>query len=248
MSIGPARLLGDAWAIFRREAELIVAIAGALVFLPAFAVQLLCDPLPPLPAQPNDQAAMDAWITAVSAWGQSNGLWYILADLIGMVGLAAIALLLLSPDRLSVRAALGGTMARLGRFIIANLLTAIPVGLGLWMFVLPGLYFQARFVAVIPVIAAESSQSVARAIGRSWRVTGRAGFGVLGAVLVMFMAQWLLVSPLLSLDSWMRQPGHDNQFLIALITALLAAAATFYNVALLLVGVVAYRRFSSTGT
>lgn len=241
------RLLADAWRLFRREADLIVRLAGALLFLPALAVQLLCDPFPALPANPRDPAAVEAWVTRVSAWGNGNGLAYIAADLAGMLGLAAIALLLLAPERPTVGEALATALRRLGRFVLANLLVAIPIGLGI-LLVLPGLYFQARFAAVLPVLAAEPGQSAVRAIGRSWRLTMRASWAILGAVVALFLVQWVLVSPLVPLNAWLQQPGHDNPFLIALVAALLAALAAAYNVAVLLLGVVAYGRFASRGT
>lgn len=248
MSPSFVRLLADAWGIFRREADLILRVAGPLIFLPAFAVQLLCDPLPPLPAAPRDESAMEAWLTVVSAWGQGNAFWYLLADLIAMVGLAMIALLLLAPERPSVSEALQIALRRLGRFVLANLLVAIPVGLGLYILVLPGLYAQARLIATLPLLAAEPGQGAARAVGRSWQLTQSAAWGILGAVVALFLLQRLAVSPLFPLDAWLREPGHDNPFLIALVTALLAIAASAYNVGLLLLGVVAYRRFASSGT
>lgn len=248
MTITFARLLADGWTAFRREAELVLALAGAFVFLPALTVQLLCDPMPPLPAQPSDEAAMAQWVEAISIWGQGNALWYLLADVAGMVGLAAIAMLLVAPGRLTVGESLLATLRRLGRFVLVNLLVALPVGMGLWLFVLPGLYLQARLIAAVPVVAADPRQSAARALGHSWRMTSSVGWAALGAVMALFLAQWLAISPLFSFDAWLRQPGHDNPFLIALVTALLAAVGTIYNVALLLVGVAIYRRFANIGT
>ncbi|MDF2494139.1 glycerophosphoryl diester phosphodiesterase membrane domain-containing protein [Sphingomonas sp.] len=242
------KLLADGWRVFRREADLILRLAGAFLFLPALAVQLLCDPLPPLPAERGDEAAMEQWINAVSAWGNGNAFFYVLADLIGMVGLAAIALLLLSRDGLSVAESLRAAGRRLWRFVLLNLLVAIPVGLGLWLFVFPGLYFQARLIAALPAMAAEPQQSAARAIGRSWRLTARPAWAILGAVVALFLAQWMVVSPLFPLDSWLRQPAHENPFLIALVAIMLTAASTIYNLALLMVGIVVYRRGVSSGT
>lgn len=242
------RLLADGWQVFRRHADLIVRIAGAFVFLPALAVQLLCDPMPPLPAEPGNEAAMEQWINAVSVWGSGNALWYVLADIVGMIGLAAIALLLLAPDRYLVGESIQVALRRIVRFMLLNLLVAIPVGLGLWMLVLPGLYLQARLIAALPAMAAEPKHSAVRAIARSWRLTAPAAWALLGAAVFLFLAQWVAVSPLFSFDSWLRQPGHDNPFLIALVTMLLTAAGAIYNVALLMLGIVAYRRFGNSGT
>ena len=240
------RLLADAWGIFRREADLIVRLAGPLVFLPALAVQLLCDPFPAMPASLQDSAAVEVWADQVSAWGNANALAYVLADLAGMIGLAAIALVLIAPERPSVGEALAIALRRMGRFVLANLLVAIPIGLGI-LLILPGLYFQARFAAVVPVLAAEPGQSAARAIGRSWQLTARTSWAILGAVVALFLVQWFLVSPLVPFSGWLGQPGHDNPFLIALVAALLAALAAAYNVAVLLLGVVAYGRAARRG-
>lgn len=243
-----ARLLADAWRVFRHGADLVLRLAGPFVFLPALAVQLLCDPLPPLPAEPGEEAAMEQWVNAVSVWGQGNGFWYVLADLIGMVGLAAIALLLLAPGRPTVGESVQLALRRLGRFVLLNLLVAIPVGLGLWLFVLPGLFVQARLVAALPILAAEPNRSASGALARSWRLTAAYSWALLGAVVALFLAQWVAVSPLFSFDTWLRQPGHDNPFLIAVVAMLLTAVSVAYNVALLLLGTVVYRRAASIGT
>jgi hypothetical protein len=50
------------------------------------------------------------------------------------------------------------------------------------------------------------------------------------------------------MEAWLRAPGHENPFVIALIAALLAAASAAYNLALLLLGIVTYRRSPSSGT
>ena len=83
--------------------------------------------LPALPTERGDEAAMEQWINAVSAWGNSNAFFYVLADLIGMIGLATIALLLLSPDRLTVIGSLGAAVRRLWRFVLLNLLTRFDI-------------------------------------------------------------------------------------------------------------------------
>lgn len=244
MSAGFTRLLAEAWARLRGSADLVLAIAGPLVFLPAFAVQLLCDPLPPLPATPEDEAAARAWIEALGIWAQANGPWYVLADVVGMIGLAAVAVLLLDPARPSVGQALGSAARRGGRFVLASLLIAIPVGAGLWLFVLPGLYLQARLVMTTPILAAEPRQGAARALARSWAGTRALAWGLFGAVTMLFLAQWLAVLPLFAAEDALRAPGHGNPFVIALVAALLAAIAAAHKVALLLLGVAAYARAS----
>ncbi|MBS0285484.1 MAG: hypothetical protein JSS15_13795, partial [Proteobacteria bacterium] len=97
MMLSLGRVLADAWTILRREGDLVVRLAAPFVFLPAFAVQLLVAPPPALPQTPGDQTAMQAWLERLSAWGQANAGWYLLADLIGIYGLAALVILLIHP-------------------------------------------------------------------------------------------------------------------------------------------------------
>ena len=89
---------------------------------------------------------------------------------------------------------------------------------------------------------------MAGALVHSWRLTAAHSWALLGAVVALFLAQWVAVSPLFSFDTWLRQPGHDNPFLIAVVAMLLTAVSVAYNVALLLLGTVVYRRAASIGT
>lgn len=241
-----AGVLAAAWRLFRRDRDLVLRVVGPLVFLPAFAAQLLCDPIPGLPAEPRDQAAMQAWMEAVVAWGQGNALGYFLADLLGIYGIAVLAMLLAAPSRPTVGEAMRSAGQRLLSFALLSLLVAIPVGLGLWLFVLPGLYAQARFAAAIPALAASPQEGIGGAITRSLRRTRGWGLPLTGAIVTLFLVQWIVAVPLLSADEWVRQPANLNPPVLAVIDACLAAAATVFHLGVLLIGVVAYR--ASKGT
>lgn len=248
MTLTFPRLLATAWALFRRDRALIGALAGCLVFLPAFAVLLLCDPVPPLPPAPRDQAMIAAWMEAVGVWAQSNALPYVLADLLGIVGAAAIAVLLLDPRRPTVSAALRVAGARFLPFAGASLLAAIPVGLGLWLFILPGLYAQARLVVATPALARHPELGAIPALGLSLRLTRGEGIAITGAIVGLFLAQWLAIVPLMSADEWLRTAGNTNPLVLSLVDAAIALVGAAYHVAVLLVGVVVYRVRASRGT
>ncbi|WP_375273059.1 hypothetical protein [Sphingomonas sp.] len=248
MTLTFSRLLADAWLLFRREADLIGRLALPLVVLPAFAVQLLCDPLPPLPPAPRDQPMLEAWIAQVGVWGQTNAIWYLLADAVGVYGLAAIAILLLDPDRPVVGGALRTAARRFVPFALTSLLVAIPVGLGMWFFVLPGLWVQGRLSAATPLLARATRQNAAAAVRVSWRATRGAGFALAGAVVSVFLLQWLAIVPLLSADDWLRQPGNDNPLVLSLVDGAIALLGGAYHVAVLMIGVAAYLRLARRGT
>lgn len=242
------RLVAAVWHLFRRERPLLLAIAGLLVFLPAWAVLLLCDPLPALPPSTRDPVAMGAWIDAVTAWGQANAVWYVLADAVAIFGTAAMALLLLDARRPTAGEALRRAAVRYWPFLGATMLVSLPVGAGMWLFVIPGLWAQARLIAAVPVLAHDPGAGVVEALRRSSSATRGRGLVLTAAVAILFMAQWLAVVPLASADDWLRAPGHGNPAILALVDAGIAAAGAAYHVALLLLGVIAYRMGASRGT
>lgn len=242
MTLTVSRVLADAWRLFRGEHDLIVRIAAPFVFLPAYAALLMTDPLPPLPDAPRDEAAIEAWLTLALEWARGNGWWYVAGDLIGMFGGAVLAILLLSPRRPTVGEAMRGAGTRLLPFVGAGLLTAVPVGLGIQLLVLPGLYAQARLSAAIPALAARPHLGVFAALRDSLHRTRGRGLALTGAIVALFLVQYVAVIPLLSADGWLREAGHENAAVLGLVDALIAAAGAAYHVALLLVGIVAYRR------
>jgi hypothetical protein len=246
MTITLGRLLGDAFAIARREVDVVLRVAGVLLFLPAFALQLLVPGPPGLPAV-RDEAAIEAWLQTVGVWAQDNALWYLLVDAIGLLGIATILLLLVDPARPDVRGAMARGIRLLPRWALASVLASIPVGLGLWLFVLPGLYMQARLIAAGPVLFAEQPVSASGALAQSWRITAKGSFALFMTTLTLLLASWVVTSPLYTLDAWLRAPEHANPFVTALVAALIAAAQAGYEVALALVAVVAWKRLSKQG-
>lgn len=235
-------LLGDLRALFTREIALIVAAGAPFLFLPAYAVQLLTPALPKFPAE-RTQVAIARWLDAVAIWGQANVGWYLLADALAVFGAGALTVLLIDPRRPTVGQALARATQLWPRFILASVLMAIPVNLGMWL-ILPGLYFQARFILAAPVLALEPRSAIG-ALGRSWRLTGQASWAVFASLVAVFALWWMVLIPLAPLDGWLRSPGHLNPFLLALVDGALAAVAALYQAAALVLGVVAYRRLAS---
>lgn len=248
MTIGFAGLLSVAWRLLRRDAALLLPIVGTFVFLPGFAALLLCDPVPPLPPSPRDEIVMEAWMQAVTIWGQGNGVWFLLAELVAAFGLAAIALLLLDPDRVTVGQALGQAMVRLVAFVMASVAIAVPVAMGLWLLVLPGLYLQARLIVAVPAMARHPALRPLAALRLSWKMTKGLDRALTGALVALFLAQWLAVSPLLLADEALRLPASANPLALALVDALIAGIGAAYALSTLLLGVVAYRVRASKGT
>lgn len=237
MTITVGRLVAQAWESFRRERALLLAVGAPFLFLPVFALQLLGDPVP-VPV-----SATQAWLDRASAWAEANMLWHLLAELVVIYGTAVLALLLAAPSRPTVGEALTRALFLLPRFGLAALLVSLPVGLGLYLLILPGLYLQGR-LALVPLLIAAEPVSAAGALARSWRLTAPAGVALWGAVVALFAVQWLGAAMLLPLDDWLRKPAHANPFVLALVDGGIAAVLASYRVGVLLIAVTAWRRLN----
>lgn len=248
MTITFPRLLALAWQILRRDAAILVPLAGCFMFLPALAVLLVCDPVPPVPPAPRDQAMMEAWLQAVTIWARGNALAYVVADLLAIFGAAAAAVLLLDARRPALSVALRLAALRFWPFAVASLVAAVPVGLGLWLLILPGLYVQARLLAALPALAHRSVLGGLAALRLSLRLTRGHGLALTGAVVALFLAQWLALAPLLSADAALRAAARPNPLALTLVDAAIAAIGAAYRLNLLLVGVAFYRTVASRGT
>ena len=101
----------------------------------------------------------------------------LLPNIIGAIGQLAVVRLVLRPGETAGKA-LGAAFAGLPAWAGAALLTAVPVGIGLILLVVPGVYLMARLFLIAPVIMVERAGPMA-AIARSWRMTETCAWQVL---------------------------------------------------------------------
>jgi hypothetical protein len=233
-------VLADAWGLWRRHRALLLPAAAPFLFLPAFAVQLLVTPPPPLPAD-RDRAAAEAWAEAFVGWLGGQGGWYLLAQLVALVGAASIDALLIGG--LPVGRAIAAGARALPRLVLAMLVTGPPVLVGLALWLVPGFYAMARLVLVGPAIVIER-RGVAAAIGASVRRTRGHGLPLTFAVGAPFLAGWLASEPLLMLARWLGE-GAANPVAIVLADAGIAVIAFTTALAQALIAVAAYRRLAA---
>ena len=102
-------------------------------------------------------------------------------------------------------------------------------------------------IATIPTLVVEAPVSASRAVGRSWRLMGGNWWGVLAAIVTLFLAQYLVLAPLIGADDVLRSPGRQNPIVLALADAGMAAAASAYHIGILAIGIAVYRRLASKG-
>ncbi len=93
----------------------------------------------------------------------------LLPNIVGAIGQLAVVRLLLQPGETAGKA-LGTALVALPAWAAAALVTALPVGIGLLLLIVPGLYLLARLFLVAPVLVIERTGAIT-AISRSWALT-----------------------------------------------------------------------------
>lgn len=248
MRVTLAALIADAWALFRREADLLLRVAGLLFFVPTYALLLLVGPLPlPDPAIVDTAARAQKWMTQLDGWVGDYGLGSVGAYAITYYGLAVVFCLLLDPARLTVGEALRRAARLFPRFLLAMVVVSIPTGAGMYLLLLPGLWLMSRFMLAGPILVAEAPTGALQAVGRSWRMTRRAQWPLLGAIVTVYLAAILAGQPFMLLARALggEGAGTANPLATAIVHALAAAVATLTQVAGALLAIVAYRRLSA---
>ncbi|MCT8002590.1 hypothetical protein NZL82_11945 [Sphingomonas sanguinis] len=243
MGLDVVATLRDAWGLFRRDRSLLLRLAGPFLFWPAFALGLLV-PTPPLPEEGVGEATARAsvWIDSVGQWASHYGGWYFASYVVGLIGTAALLALLLSGGRATVGEALRGAVAIAPRYLLAMILVALPVGAGMLLYILPGLYVAGRLLLVGPVLLAERRMAAMAALARSIKLTRGVGLPMAALSSCTYLGGMIATQPFLTMIDLSKGDGPGNPVAIALLQAGAAAVAMAAGLAQALIAVAAYRR------
>ncbi len=233
----------DAVKIWRRDRDIIVAVAGVFFFLPNLLLELLVFPaVRGSQRAADDQAALDVMMRFVS----ENIHWLALQSLAELVGVATLLALLLDPSRPTVGAALAGVARRLPVLIAAAMLVNIAIFAGLLMLLLPGLYIIGRASMVLPVLMAEPERRFGDALTQAVTLTaGRVAQLLAIWGLIFFGSQ--LIQMVLAGTARAASFGGGNPVTAAMLAAATAAVAAATVLAFTLVRATIYRRLTSKG-
>ena len=253
MTIGFTTALADALAAWRRDAAVLLPLAGLTMFLPHYAVLLLVPQLA-LPKGTADAPADQAALTeAMQAWLSQHGGWYVAMSLVGLFGALAV-MALYHAGRPTVAGALGRAATLLPRYLLALILLGIagvPVlTLGLVSPLLVAVaipfvfYLLGRTMLAGPAIVGEAPLGAVAAIARSWRLTHGNGWMLGATYAAPLFAANLIAGALASLG----QLGGGNPVITAIVDGLAAFVAMVATLMLALVEVTLYRRLANRGT
>jgi hypothetical protein len=184
------RVFADAAALWRRDRDLWVRLAGFYFFVPALAI-LLFVPRTEVHIDPNPSdvgVVLRQWF----AYFYANAWWSLSFTLWQVYSVGVVLILVLDPERPSVSAAIRRALRALPGLVLAYLGASVLVGTGLCVFVVPGLYMIGRTLLVQPILIAEPQVGPLGALVASIQRSHRRGwmlfFVFVGAVIAQFVA------------------------------------------------------------
>jgi hypothetical protein len=226
----------DAVAMLRSNAPLLSAIAGAFFFLPSLLIGYLL-------ARPEGADTFEAMIEAFEAYYAANWHWLLLANIVNMAGAIAIYLLLLGGRGRTVGEAIGGALPILPFYFILSFLTTAAIIVGLFWLVLPGLYLLGRFAVSSPAMVAEGLRNPFDAIRRSWRMTRDKGWAVVGLIILVGFAAYLVSTAIsVTLGTLILLLLGKEGLGLLLITLIASALSAAFSIVMVVLFAAIYRR------
>jgi len=244
---GLSTLVSDAWRLWRADWNILLSMAGPFLFLPPLVVNLLLSPdldRAMSAIAPNDGAAR---MEAFSSWMQGALPWLVLAQAVIQFGSLAILTLYLDRDRPAVGEALRTALRRLPLYLLAMILTSIVSFAGLFVLIVGYFYALARLSMTGPVLVAERQANPIAAIGRSLQLTRGSGLILMAIMLFVYGATFFIQAPFEQIQEWMATHA-PNPIAEAVVGILVSALSGCSFLAIGLVQVAAYRRFTASST
>ncbi len=236
----------EAVAIWRRDRDVIVAVAGVFFFLPNLVLSLLLTTADtPVPADPAT-ADNGALVAALQAQLIENAPWLAIQALAELIGIAVLLALLLDAARPTVGEALRSVFRRLPVLVVAMLLVnAAKLG-GLLLLVLPALYVIGRVFVVMPVLVAEPERRFGDAMSRALALTRGHVLQLLSLSALLYFGGQLIALLLTNTASAVSRSG-GNPVTMAMLATAIAFVGAAMSTAFALVRATVYRRLASRG-
>ena len=248
MTFDVAGVLRDAWAMAKRDRDVLIAVGGLLIFLPQLAVLLLItQPLSIPPDFQTNPAVQQAFVPHMQAWLAANlpGLLAAVAAIL----IAQITLTSLYVDRSRptvAKALLHAPLRFLPTLLIA--LVASPLALSIQLLpllIVPAAYLEGRLLLSMPTLLGQAPLSAIGAIRASWQRTAGHGLASAGLACIAVLPPILLAQPLDLLGRAMNGAPMANPAVAALICGCGALVVASGAVAKILIEVALYRRLNS---
>lgn len=247
-------LMRDAWRLWRRDWEVLTAVAGLFVFLPALAMAMFIPDMPSPPAAGEavpGSVTMAAYEQGLTQWMLNYGGWQIAAQAVVLFGQFAIVALYLAGDHPPAGKALTTAARRYPLLLLAGLIIAVPIAAALLLaqalpllmaaFFVIVFWVMARTIALAPTLLAEAPVGALRAITRSLHLTRGNTLALAASVMTVILAMTIATWPFEQVDAWMVVHA-PNPIARAIVDMIAATITGLGGIAMALVQVAAYRR------
>ncbi len=248
MTLNVTGVLRDAWAMAKRDREVLIGVGGALIFVPQLAALLLVTPSLSVPVDfETNPAVQQAFIVQMQTWVAANLPGLLVAVAAILIAQITLTSLYVDRSRLTVGKALANAPLRfLPTFLIA--LVASPLALTIQtipLLILPAAYLEGRLLLAIPALLGQQPISALGAIRASWKRTGGNGLATAGLACIAVLPPVILAQPLNLLGRAMNGAPMANPVVAVLICGCGALVVSAGTVAKILIEVALYRRLSS---
>lgn len=239
MKIALGAAASAAWRLFRRDRQVLIALAGMFLFLPRLAVQLLVPPAPLLPDANAPQDVIELWAQDYIGWTLQHAPLLVGSLIMSLFGSLAITLFYVGPQKPDVAGSMRLALRLAPGWLGVMTLVSFGASIGFFAFILPGLWLLGRAMLTGPDYAtrqdsawAALSRSFARTRGNGLLLAGVAGLGVFGGQ--------LLATPFLAVDNALRKGQAENPVALVLADSGVALVTTAAALALVLLRITLY--------
>lgn len=247
MKISLGGVLAGAWKLARRDAEVLLPVAALFLFLPTLAMLLLM-PAPPLaPGSGASEEQLALFVQAYGDWLVANAPAFGAGAAFALMGSATLCSFYLDAQAQNLGEALAGAVALLPRFVLAGLIVGIPIFVGAWLLVVPGLYVMGRTMLAGPVLVAERPVPALGAALASLRLTRGNGLVLTALSAVLLLAGQLLPLPFLAMVQALGEAEAANPVAVALLSVAAAMCSAAAALATILARVWLYRALAISG-
>lgn len=184
MTFSYSAVWDDTMQLLRRHGSLLLAVAGVFFLLPGLLVAYVFP-------QPTSASGEDV-VALMVTYYQEHWVWLLLSSIASMIGTIALYLLLFDRQDRTVGGAIAAALPILPFYFLMSLLSGLAIGLGLSLFVLPGLYLLGRLAPASAVMVAEDKRSPFAALSGSWSLTRKRGWKVAGLLLIVVVVGYVL--------------------------------------------------------
>jgi len=125
---------------------------------------------------------------------------------------------------IDARTALRRAAPYIGRILLCSMLTALAVGVGFFIFVIPGIVLIAGLILAVPSLVIEPRLSASAALSRSWELTRGSRWRMFGLLLVLVILLYIPIAAIGGLVA-VFVPGAGSVFARPGVTVSVAAVA-----------------------